>query len=821
MRNAGNAVLARSASRALRGAAGLWVGIAVASGAQAQQARPEPADKDVKGLETITITATKRSESVQDVPVAVTAISGLEMAERGLKSSIELLDLVPNADLQMQNGSTGANIFVRGIGTKGPAHNQTSGIGIYTDEISLNSQIVNILQLYDLQRVEVLRGPQNTLYGRNTTGGAINFVSVRPDIGGGTGGDAALTLGSYSQRDLEGALGFDLGAAAAGRFAFLVQRRDGVYDAVNTGTKAYDRESNAGRLQFAFAPSSSLSVLLRGHVEAVDNINKLWKGIGLRSPVPVVVGGVNTYPTDCTTGIGLGSSCVSPNGLPSDPNDHTTFGSGTANPIEKVDASGLSATVNWDLPFARLTSITAYERNEYQKAEDADGVAAPLQRSGPFPGPASPLNQAGFDFFQVSEASQWSQELRLTSPGRTSLRWIAGLFLFKEELVGNTTAVPYFASRANSTRLDQDTRVSSAYGEMEYDISPRFSAVAGARVSDEEVDGFNTTVQRVLNDAAVAAALLPISGQHPITTDQLLALPVGTGRNVLVDAPYGKSWRNSGGRAGLKYKFDDATMAYADVSRGFKAGSFGAGPAQSINGSFFAGVNPETLTALQLGLKSTLLGNTLQFNVAGFVYRYKDQQLLQTAVIDGTIVTAVVNAAKSRASGLELEARWAPGGGWTADLSLGYLSTRIDEFLQPVACTVGSAGCNSAGVRYNDFSGNELNNAPRWTGNLALHKEIRLANNLRLRLGGDVAYKSSRFFNLPNNQYERDDSYSVLNLQAAIRRGSYAVTLWGKNVTNTLYFLQKAGVPGPGGTGTQEALISDPRTFGVTFSAGF
>lgn len=825
-----NAISARdcSVAGASRRAATIGLGLLCSLGVQAQQP-PQAGKADAKpaeGVQTIVITATKRSENVQNVAGAVTAISGDALAERGLLGSIELLNQVPSADLQMNNGSTAANIFLRGIGTKGPGYNQVGAIGVYTDEISLGSPIVNVLQLFDLERVEVLRGPQNTLYGMNTTGGAMNFVSRRPEFGAGPNGYATLTAGNYSELDGEAALGFDIGNKAAGRASFLTQHRGGMYNDVYTGTRVYDRDTSAARLQLGFAPSSTVNVLLRGHAEAVDNTNKLWKTVGLRSPVPVVVGGVRTFPNPCTDTIGLGSACVSANGSPTDPKDHTTFSASLRDPIEKVDAQGLSATVNWDLPIARLTYIGAYEHNKYKKAEDADAGPAPLNPRGPFSAAVTNANfSAGFDFFQVSQAEQWTNELRLTSPSGRELRWIAGLYALRDHTLGNTTAVPYNNIRANSTRLDQHTTVYSGYGEVERDFTNRLTGIIGARVTYEKIDGSNTTVQRVLNDAAVANAILPTNGQNPISTADLLALPVGAGRNVLVDAPYGKSWTQQGWKVGGKYRISDAAMAYGDVSQGFKAGSFAAGPAQSINGTFFSPVNPEFLTAYQAGIKSTLLNKRLTINVSGFYYKYKDQQLLKPGFDQATasITTALVNAGRSHLSGFDLESQWAPGGGWNAGLAIGYLKTRIDEFKQAEACAPSGVGdCAANGIRTTDYAGNELMSAPKWTMNAILHKEFVLQNGMRLGLGGDITHKSSRYFTMPNNPLEADSAYTTLNLQASIKvRGAYGyrITFWGKNVSNRLFYLIKGSTAG--NTGVQEVLISDPRTVGVTVSAAY
>jgi iron complex outermembrane receptor protein len=782
---------------------------------------------DADKVDELVVTATRRSASAQAVPVALSAFSGEQLAEQAVSNSQELLLKVPSSDITMNNGSTAANIYIRGVGTKGPGYNQVAAVGIYVDEVSLNSPIVNVLQLFDLQRVEVLRGPQNTLYGRNTTGGAVNFVSVKPRVADGTWGYLTLTGGQFSQADVEGAVSFDLGQEWAARLALIKQTRDGMYNNSYLGEKVYDKDSTAMRAQLVWSPRPDTELLMKLHGEKVNNTNKLWKTIGLQSPL--LVGAVTTYNTPCQFTIGLGSACVGINNTPSDPNDTRTFSASMRSPIEQVNARGASLNANWKIGDVRATAISGYEYNNFKKAEDVDAGPAPLRPTGPFSGSITNANyQGGFDFFQVSEASQYSQELRLASEADKSLRWITGLFWFKEKTIGNTTAFSYFAGtaanggRANSTNLNQENRVASGYGEIEFDVTKQLTVTAGIRATREELSGTNTTVQRSLTDAVTRAALLPTSGQRPITTAELLALPVGTGRNVYVDTPFEKSFSQSGGKLGVKYSVDAQTMVFGTVSQGFKSGSYSAAPAQSINGSFFTPTNPETLTAYEIGLKTTTADRKLKLNLTGYYYQYKDQQLLRTTSLPGLgIVAAQVNAGKSNLQGVELEAQWAPGGGWNIDLGVGYLKTKIVEFTQDEACVANAGGCPASGVRKLDFSGQELTNSPRLTTNLTIRKEWKLDGGNTLSIGGDYSYRAKRFFNIPNNTLESSEAYSLVNAQATYRFGAkqqYRLTAWGKNLNDKVYFLNKSVFAA---AGTMEALIGDPRTFGLTFSTNY
>ena len=785
---------------------GLWrnriVKLAMATAILSPFSAPFAQDQE-SVLEEVVVTATKRSESIQNVSTSITAVSGDALQERGIKSSQELLQTIPSTDLQLNNGSTTANIFIRGVGTKGPGYNQVSAVGVYSDEVSLNSPVVNVLQLFDIERVEVLRGPQNTLYGRNTTGGAINFISKRPEVGQAPEGYANISYGKYNQIDGEGAVGFGMGDTAAMRLSAQVQQRDGVVNNTFLNSKAYDRNTWAGRAQIVLAPSDNFTAFVKGHIERVDNINKLWKALGLQNPANPA--------QPCTSKIGLGSPCVSTFGVPSSPNDLTSFESNLIAPIEKVNSGGVSLTMDWAFDAATLTSITAFEQNSYRKAEDVDATRAPVNRTGPFPQPA-------FDFFQLSHQKQWSQELRLASPAQQDFRWIGGVFGFGEDLVGNTTAIPYFGSMVNSTRLDQNLKVLSAYGDAEYDVAEGLTLAAGVRYSYEKQDGVNDTAQRSLLDAAVAAALLPTTGQKPITTADLLALPTGMGM-TLAQIPFEKSWKDWGGKVGVKYRQDDDILWYANVSRGFKAGSYSPAPAQTLNGKFSTPTNPEYLTALDGGVKSTLMEGHLRANLSTYYYWFKDQQLLRVTDVPGFGISAVqVNAGKSHVYGTELETQYAAGNGIFFDLSLGLMKTRLDRYTEDCAPR-GVGECPASGVI--NFAGSKLPNSPKVTISAGLRKEWDLTADNTLSIGGDLSHRSSRFFDLPNTVNESDGSYTVFNAQGAItfgEGGMYKASIWGKNITKQIYFLNLAQFDS---VGTIEGLVNDPRTFGATLGVKF
>lgn len=741
-------------------------------------------------IEEVVVTATKRAESIQDIGLSMNAFSGQELAESAIFNSDDVFKRVPNLEFQLNGTSTGANIFLRGMGTSGPAFNQLAGVGVYADEISLNSPIVNIAQLYDLERVEVLRGPQNTLYGRNTTGGAMNLVSRKPDPEDGTNGYASVTAGNYSAIGFEGAFGMPLGENSAFRGALQYQKNDGYSDNRTTGTTDIQTDKIAARLMAMFRPTDNLEILLRAHAEAVDGTNIMWKSIGTRDPANP--SGPNTDTSivvgfSCPNRIGLGGNCVDANGFRDTADNTENFGN-LVDPIEKVDASGASVHLVWDNGGVSFTSITAYETNEFQRQEDSD---------------ASPASN--FHFNQDSEADQVSQEFRLASPDDQSFRWIAGAFGFWEDTRGDTGPIQTQGAMAmvNMTRLEQDSEVYSLYGEIESDFTERLTGVFGLRYTHDDRSGRNQTITRFCTQ--VCDSLTPEDGQDTMTFDTLVSIPATMGLNI--DDPLSESWDQWGGKIGLEYVATDDTLLYGHISRGFKGGNFSAAPLQAIAGTHTTPVDPEIVIAYEMGVKSTLMDGAMTANFAVFFNDYTDQQVLRLTNSPGFgLAAALVNIEGSEIFGIEFDSQISPGNGWFLDFSLGLMDTEIVEFID-------DSGSN--------FAGNQLTNAPRVTANARISKDIELDGGNLLSFSVDSRYASERQFDLSNDPLLADDSYTLLNAQVNWHFGQdrqYRLTAWGRNLTDELYFQNKSDFSS---RGFIQSIVNAPPMYGLTFNLNF
>ena len=550
--------------------------------------------QDDFALEEIVVTATKRASSLQDVGVSVAAFGGEEIARLGLKDSQEILLKVPNVDIRANAGSTNANIFLRGVGSAGIGFNVQSGVGIYADEVVLNSPVVNILQVYDLERVEVLRGPQNTLYGRNTTGGAINFISRKPEVGGETNGYFDASIGRFSELNLEGAVGAPIGDKMAFRAAVQSSTRDGFRTNLETGSDDVEREKFAGRVQLAIEPTDSVRVNLKAHLERVRSDNIRFKNVGAFAPD--ATGPDPAQP--CATPFELGA-CSNGFGFVGSPDD-LEFNSDMTDPENNVDAFGLSAQVDIDFEDFVLTSITAYEENEQDLSEDSDAYPA-----------------HSFHFFIQSEAEQISQEIRLASTSDSAFRWIVGGYYFKEDKTGTTG--PTFGTPMGIMLVrsiaDFDNTTYSAYADLEYDINEKLTLKGGYRFSSDQIEGQSIALLAFESDLgglditgpSFSGAPLPdfltlINAARANGVPSFFRGETGGGprRIIFVGGPSDPdaaindtTFDESGGKLGLDYRPSDDTLIYGHWSRGFKAGIFPNAPMAIMNGFGDVAVRPE------------------------------------------------------------------------------------------------------------------------------------------------------------------------------------------------------------------------------------
>ena len=424
-------------------------------------------------IEEVIVTATKREQSLQDVGVAVTAFSGDDLRSANVVEPRDLFNRVPNVQLQTNSANGQMQLSIRGISFPTFSPIGVQPVMMFQDEIAMTSPQTAGLFIFDLERIEVLRGPQNTLYGRNTTGGAVNFITRKPEVGGETNGFADLTIGSHETINFNGAIGGSLGENTAYRIAVQSLNNDGLWDnLLIPGDTMGERNQNLIRAQLAWDASDNVSWLFNVHGGTSDGGSRPVKAHGLAAPgsdVPYSCTNVDmdNFETDCEDG--FGGETLS--------ETDKAFGF-IDNDIDDTTAWGGSARLDWSFDSFDFLSLTGYETNEWDKWEDNTGLRSPVLVA----------------FRQKADTDQFSQEFRFTSSSDDRLRWIAGAYYQYDEVEFNTsvmiTLVPIIPVAFGSNGLfQQETTMYSGFGQIEYDISDKLTLITGLRLVNEKKEG--------------------------------------------------------------------------------------------------------------------------------------------------------------------------------------------------------------------------------------------------------------------------------------------------------------------------------------------
>lgn len=744
----------------------------------------------VAQLEEVLVTAQKRTESVQDVPIAISAFTAETLADLRILRSDDLERFTPNLTWK-PTGGAGAGIGIRGVIDTIFTTNQVGSVAIVVDDVGLNSPVVNTSSLFDLERVEVLRGPQVTLYGRSTTGGAVNFITRHPRTDDGTNGYLEGTYGNYGYVALEAAGGMPINDRLALRAAGFLEQRGGTMDNRVSGSDDLERDNRGARLSLAGNLADTLEVFASVHVAASRGDGYRYKSVGMLDPA---TGG----PCATLRNSNPGNGCVDGGGF-SDSGDFSEGYSDLPGPINEVDVYGGTVNLAWQFGAAELVSITAYEHNELKRSEDSDG--GPLALS---------------EVYFSADTGQFSQEIRLASTlGAGELAWIGGIYYLKEDQDGLTANMireptdvgppPQFRSQA----FDQTDEIWSAYAQVDIPFAQRWTLTVGGRYSSESKSGLSETLR--------APAEIAIPAAPPLGT----FLGESFARSIAVNvdfpppdfepvtgpfiAPFGKTWDNWGGRLALTFRPNDRSMVYGSASRGFKGGTFNfvagvrlSSDAQRVN--FQQGVDPEELTTYEVGGKIELLERTLRLNLALFRNDYSDQQTFTFK--DGGPV--LVNAAQSTIDGAELEVEWVPADGWLVTSALGTLDAVYDKFID----ADGSV-----------YSGNHMIQAPdlNWSGMVRRTWGTTWGT---LAAQASFHYVDDQYFGADNSPATLVEANSTYDAQLNFGFGEssrYDLTLWGRNLGDERFCSLAGTLP----LGSAQCMVNEPRTFGLTLRASF
>jgi iron complex outermembrane receptor protein len=716
-------------------------------------------------LEEVTVTAQRREQNIQDIGISISVFTSDQLEKLRVNQPADLATYTPG--MYVSKGIAGNPIFsLRGIGMNNNESNQNPAVTPYIDQVPLPSIAMMGFQMFDLERVEILKGPQGTLYGRNVTGGAINFVTRKPSQE--FDSSFSATYGRYELIDIEAAVGGGISENLAGRVAVKSITRNG-WQTLITGIQPGDVDSNNGEVERQSARGSLLwtpSDTFDLHFVAdygsggSETLGYKHAGTSLKTdagvPCSYVTTGIRNEDECASFAIirtGNGGDPVTGDLLSfSDPDEppRTVFGNFTLGNIDDVESWGISNTMNWTLGRTVLTSVTGY-RNMDRSFGFSNGVPFLLD-----------------DTFRELEIDVFTQEFRLASDESWGkFQWVLGLYYGKDE-IDDRIVFDFRDHRSFSGFFDsafyQETEDLAIFGHLEYQLNDDFRLIGGLRYTDEE---------RFFHyeGSIIGPGPVPI----PLFED-----------TVDASEPTGK--------IGIDWTPGVNRLYYFSISRGFKGPGFPATISFSEQQS--APFETETLMAYELGMKSTLAEGKVQFNAAAYYYDWQDFQATTAVDREGIRLIVLANAGDAEVYGVEAEVSW----------------YATDEFIL-------RAGVNimEAEIKTGEFEGDTPVQSPAFSGTLlASWTPNTTFGSFKPFIDFDYTYRSKIELALPNNIADAQSGYGLLGLRAGLlsEDGKWEVSIWGRNLTDKLYLSQSFG--GDSTFLSGRLVYADPRMYGAT-----
>ena len=726
-------------------------GLTIATPALAQDAIAEEATGDE-----IIVTARRREESLQDVPIAVTAYSGETLEAQGALDITDIGDTTPNVTVEVSRGTNSTlSAFIRGVGQQDPVAGFEQGVGIYLDDVYLNRPQAAVLDIYDVERIEVLRGPQGTLYGRNTIGGAIKYVTRRIDDEFAL--KARATYGTYNQAESVVTVGVPVGDGTL-RFGGSIARlsREGFGKNLTTGQENYNKDVWAGRLS-AEVHGTDVFVRLSGDYTQDDSNAR---------------GGHRLIPSRFTGAPVLGNVFDTRGGLVTPAQDVESYG---------VSLFAEASPAKW----LTLRSISAYRKDDSSSPIDFDALAT-----------------VDVDVLGFYNNEQFSQEVQALVEFGSFNGLIGGYFLDAKAVtpfeVRLYTTIPGFAA---FTEARADTETYAIFGDLTYDFSDMFSVSVGGRYTVDKRDS-SILRQNFLGGGS------PVFGSAA-------GFPFGApSTNFLGKATYKKFTP----RASVSFKPTPDHNIYASYSQGFKGGGFdprGVGAnAPDLNGNgtreqnevaAFLGFLPEIVDSYEIGYKATLFDRRLNFAIAAFRADYSDVQIPGSSgcVVNGvpTFCGVVTNAGKARFQGVEVEASAKLADSLTLSGSLGYIDAEYKRYITQIP---GVGPTDVAPFR-------NVQNTPEWTASGTLAYETAVGDG-RLNANTTVSYRSKTFqFEIPNPFIDQE-AYALWDASLVYHSADdqWSIGVHGKNILDKEY--KTSGYTFLSINPTTGALLTNPAT---------
>ena len=742
-------------------------------------------------LEEVVVTAQKREQNLQDVSVAVTAFSGNALRELNMTNSVDIAGQTPGLNIGTPVGEgNNPSITLRGVGLNDFNDNNEGPIAVYRDEVYQSAMPGLTFQLFDMERVEVLRGPQGTLYGRNATGGLVHFISNKPTEE--LEGYVDLSLADYSQVKLEAAIGGSITDAVQGRISIATNDHDGYVDN-RVGPDANEADSFAYRVQLNFDLTDNFSALLNVHGGETDTVAPKYQhevtdfdGDGVR---------------DATDAYGYADT----DGDPFE-GDYDRDG------VLDIESDGVSLHLNWAGENIDFVSITAIENVDKIHQEDTD--------MGPFPA-LEPTFEADLE--------QFSQEFRIS--GETdNMTWVAGAYYFESEadnslrvdinqtdgfvdflenlpeadggFGGGLGALAGYAPGADPGALvpfitydvayEQETESAGFFGQVEYNLSDALTLIVGLRYTTEDRDFDYTNAFGDRDGNGV------IDNADGVLTNFFQELG-----DIGAFAPFWFNFKgdidnsNVSGKVGLDYRPSDDTLIFVSFSKGFKSGGFNGGFLDLTDGILPENTpyDEEVLNSFEIGIKTTLADGALRFNATAFYYDYQDYQALTFAGL-----SQFINNSDAEVQGLDLEMVWLPSDSWDISLGASFLDTEVDQVF----------------VQGTSFKGTDMVLAPEFSFNGLVRFQATEALSIQV----DFNHQGDHFFDITNSDVSEEDAYTVFNARIGYKvSDNLTLAAYVKNLGDEEYRVYTFDFTGPAGFNQQ--FFAPPRWWGVNVNYSF
>ncbi len=719
-------------------------------------------------IEEIIVTARKRSENLQETPISITAFTAGNLEARQITSISEIDEATPNLVFDIAAPSSGSNsaasVFIRGIGQLDFVPTTDPGVGIYVDGVYYARAVGAALDFLDLERIEVLRGPQGTLFGRNTIGGALNIISKRPSAD--PGGNVSITGGQRNHLDISGNINIPLSDKLLTKVSVTSRNRDGYVKDRTSGIKFGDDNTASVRGSVLWKPTENFEALFIGDYtrereESAPNVliqadpTRAFPGFHNN----VIVGNCAVPETNPAC---FSSAYV---GAPFQTNQEQKSAS-------DLDYWGLSMTLSWNLDWVTLKSITAYRNLDSYSTRDADHAPMVI-----------------FETTDLITQDQFSQEFQFSGTAiNERLEWLLGLYYFEESANNQNFVDISVGSILSGGLVKNDSK--AIFAQATYSFTEKLKLTGGLRYTKDRKRF--TPKQVTLTNIATPRGIMP------------------PGIPVLPDVEKKTTAGEWTPMVNLSYQWTDAIMTYATYSKGFKSGGFtqrvfppivpapGQDPAEVIP-SF----DPEFVKSYEVGYKSTFWDRRVQLNVAAFYTDYNNMQIL----VREAVAPITVNAAKATMKGAEAELIMMPASGLTVTSGLGYLHSKYNAL-----------DARAVGITLNS----KFVNAPKWTLSGSVSYDIpasALKGVVTPRV--DVSYTSKIYNDSVNTPSATQNGYALVNASIAYQNdeGSWRMTAGVRNLTNKVYLTQASANLNTGGY--VEGVYGRPREWSLTLRKVF